>query len=121
MKFDLTYSQNLVVISIEEKNVIRTNAELLINKVKESIDQGNVNFIVDLKNVVHLNSSGINLFISILTLIRNAEGELVLTSISEKIKNLLIITKLNSIFKVSKSIDEATIFLNAENKVDSNQ
>jgi anti-sigma B factor antagonist len=49
--------------------------------------------------------------IGILTKARNAGGEVVITGLSPKIKQLLVITKLNSVFKITESIKEAAHIL----------
>jgi anti-sigma B factor antagonist len=64
-------------------------------------------FVVDLSQVRYISSSGIGLLITMLTKMRNAGGEVFLTSPSEHVKKLLIITKLNNIFTVFDTIEEA--------------
>ena len=54
-----------------------------------------------------MNSSGLNVMINVLTKSRKAGGEVAIANVTKKIKELLIITKLNSFFNVSESIDEA--------------
>jgi anti-sigma B factor antagonist len=56
--------------------------------------------------VRYISSSGLGLLITLLTKMKNAGGELLLTAPSEHVKKLLLITKLNGIFKVFDSIDE---------------
>ena len=119
MNYQITYKNNVAVISINEDSLIAAGSDHLVEEIKNILQQGNLGFVIDLKEVNYLNSSGINLLISILTIIRNEEGELVLASISEKIKNLLIITKLNSIFNVEESVDSAINFLKEEISVES--
>jgi anti-sigma B factor antagonist len=62
--------------------------------------------VIDLEKVRYISSSGLGLLITLLTKMRNSGGELVLTAPSEHVKKLLIITKLNGIFKVLDSVDE---------------
>lgn len=64
-------------------------------------------FVVDLSEVRYISSSGIGLLITMLTKMRNVGGEVYLTSPSEHVKKLLIITKLNNIFTVFDSVDVA--------------
>lgn len=120
MNYQLTYKNNAAVFLIKEDSLIAADSDLLIEEVKNILQKGNLGFVIDLNQVKYLNSSGINLLISILTIIRNEEGDLVLASISQKIKNLLIITKLNSIFNVEDNVDDAINFLKAEDIVKSN-
>jgi anti-sigma B factor antagonist len=62
---------------------------------------------VDLSKVRYMNSNGLGILIALLTKFRNKDGELVLISPSEQISKLFMITKLNSIFTVVFSFEEA--------------
>jgi anti-sigma B factor antagonist len=62
---------------------------------------------IDISEVRFINSSGIGVLITILTKFRNVEGEVVLINPSEQVKKLLIITKLNAIFTIVDSKEEA--------------
>lgn len=63
--------------------------------------------IIDISEIRYINSSGIGVLITILTKFRNKGGELYLLKPSENVEKLLIITKLNAIFNVAESEDEA--------------
>lgn len=78
----------------------------LVEVVSDAVEEGVRNFVVDLSKVRYISSSGIGLLITMLTKMRNKDGEVYLTAPSEHVKKLLIITKLNNIFTVFDSIDE---------------
>lgn len=77
----------------------------LVEIVSDSILDGAKTFVVDLSDVRYISSSGIGLLITMLTKMRNSGGELYLTSPSEHVKKLLIITKLNNIFTVFDTVE----------------
>lgn len=81
---------------------------MLAEMVSDSVEEGIKIMVIDLEKVRHISSSGLGLLITLLTKMKNAGGELFLTSPSEHVKKLLIITKLNGIFKVLDSVDELT-------------
>lgn len=120
MKYQHKLVDKVVVISIDEDELYSTDSVEIVETVKSEIQKGNIAFVIDLRKVKYINSTGINVLISVLTVIRNQEGELVLASLSEKIKSLLIITKLNSIFNVRNSVDESIEFLKISTKVNLN-
>jgi anti-sigma B factor antagonist len=62
---------------------------------------------VDLSKVRYMNSNGLGILIALLTKFRNKDGELVLIRPSEQISKLFMITKLNSIFTITDSFEEA--------------
>ncbi len=78
----------------------------LVEVVSDAIQEGVKSIVIDLKGVRYISSSGIGLLITMLTKMRNVGGEVYLTSPSEHVKKLLIITKLNSIFTVFDSVED---------------
>ncbi len=79
----------------------------MVELVSDAVNAGIRTFVIDLKEVRYVSSSGIGVLITMLTKMRNVGGEVYLTTPSEHVKKLLIITKLNNIFTVFDSIDEA--------------
>jgi anti-sigma B factor antagonist len=78
----------------------------LVEVVSDAIEEGAKTFVIDLSGVRYISSSGIGLLITMLTKMRNIGGEMYLTSPSEHVKKLLIITKLNNIFSVFDSLKD---------------
>lgn len=78
----------------------------LVEVVSDAVESGIRTFVVDLGEVRYISSSGIGLLITMLTKMRNVDGEMYLTSPSEHVKKLLIITKLNNIFTVFDSVED---------------
>jgi anti-sigma B factor antagonist len=78
----------------------------LAEMVSDSVEEGIKVLVIDLEKVRYISSSGLGLLITLLTKMKNAGGELFLAAPSEHVKKLLIITKLNGIFKVLDSVDE---------------
>ena len=68
---------------------------------------------VNISDVRYINSSGIGVLITILTKFRNKSGELYLINPSEHVKKLLIITKLQAIFNIVSSMEEAEEKINS--------
>ena len=79
----------------------------LVEIVTNAVNDKMKHFVIDLTEVRYISSSGIGVLITMLTKMRNSGGEVYLTSPSEHVKKLLIITKLNNIFTVFDTLDEA--------------
>ena len=77
------------------------------DKVKELIDQDKKKVIIDLSHVKWMNSSGLGTMMGCLTSLRNAEGELKLCGVTEKVKSLFMITKLITLFETYPTPEEA--------------
>ncbi|MCC7332044.1 MAG: STAS domain-containing protein [Flavobacteriales bacterium] len=79
----------------------------LIEELENEFSNGYENVIIDLSQMQYLNSTGLNIFIRILTLVRNNGGDVMIANVPEKINKLLVVTKLNSVFNIVKTIEKA--------------
>lgn len=85
----------------------RSEAEVMMTEINERMENGQHNFIVDLEGMDYMNSAGLNILISLLNQSRNHYGTLVLCSVPEKINKLLITSKLQNIFKLADTQEDA--------------
>jgi anti-sigma B factor antagonist len=74
--------------------------------INELMDKGNKKILLNLIDVNYIDSSGIGVLVSSLTNVRSHGGELKLVNITKRIRDLLQITKLYSLFDIKD--DEAT-------------
>ena len=81
----------------------------LFNEIEFEINEGVENIIIDLAEMLYLNSTGLSIFIQILTKVRNNGGDVVVVNVPEKINKLLVITKLNSVFNIKDSVENAKL------------
>lgn len=82
------------------------NQEIL-KSILENLDNGYINWIVDLQYMNFLNSTGLNFLISLLTRARTKGGEVVLTGVSERIQQVFVLTRLQNMFQMLESQDAA--------------
>lgn len=108
MGFNLNEKYNCVVLEFKGDVMGGPDAVALNDKLHELIDEGKKNIVVDLGGVKFMNSSGLGMLIGALTTVRKASGDLRLARASEKIESLLIVTKLVTVFKNFKTLEEAT-------------
>jgi anti-sigma B factor antagonist len=76
-------------------------------EVEKCIEKKDNKFILDLAELKYINSTGLNILINILTKSRKAGGDVAVSNPSKKVLELLTITKLNSIFNLAGSVNEA--------------
>lgn len=107
MSFIISEVNSCAVIEFEGKVIGGPDAVRLNEKLHELISAGKTNVIIDLGKVKFMNSSGLGMLISSLTTLRKAGGDLRIANHSEKIKELLEITQLASVFKQYQSVEEA--------------
>lgn len=99
--------ENYAVLKISGNLIEKSQAIEMLDELDELILKDIKNFVIDMSEFKYLNSTGLNIFINILTKARKAGGEVVICSVPSKIKELLIITKLNTVFTVSENTSEA--------------
>jgi anti-sigma B factor antagonist len=97
-----------VVILIPKGKIMGgPDAGVIKERLHQLIDEGKKKVVVDLGGVSWMNSSGLGILIGGLTTMRNNGGDLKLATATEKVQNLLMVTKLISIFESYDSADEA--------------
>ena len=97
-KFKLVFTGDLIGES---------NGPDLIELVNDVLAKGIKYCLIDISDVRYINSSGIGVLITLLTKFRNKSGELYLINPSDHVKKLLIITKLQAIFNIVTTEEEA--------------
>jgi anti-sigma B factor antagonist len=88
------------------------DAVVFHDTLKGYITKGYKNFVIDLAKVDWMNSSGLGILISGLTTVRNANGEMKISRVTDKIQSLLMITKLITVFSTYDSIEDALMSFN---------
>lgn len=107
MNFNVSERYNCVVIEFKGNVMGGPDAVSLNEQLHELIEKDQTNVIVDLSKVKFMNSSGLGMLIGGLTTMRKAGGDLKIANATDKIESLLVITKLITVFKHFKSVDEA--------------
>lgn len=103
---------NIHVFALTGDLIDKNQADKLIQEVDEIVLNNHIHFILDLSDLKYLNSSGLTVLIQILTKARKAGGEAVIANVGKRINELLVITKLNTVFTVSDTVDHAIAKLN---------
>ena len=68
--------------------------------VREDINKGNKKILLNLGDISYIDSSGIGELVSAYTAVKNQGGELKLLNLTKKVKDLLQITKLYTVFDI---------------------
>ncbi len=99
--FEFSFEElpGMCVFSLKGSLMEKQSAQPMLDEADRCISGGVVNFVVDLSDFIYLNSSGLGVLISLLTRARNHGGEVIICSIPERINELLVITKLHSVFQ----------------------
>ncbi len=111
MNFGQEIKSNTLTLRISGDLIGEEKDSKLFESINEAMGHKVLVCIIDISDVRYINSSGIGLLITILTKFRNKGGEVFLMNPSESVKKLLVITKLNAIFQIVKTEEEALNFL----------
>ncbi|XOV93882.1 MAG: STAS domain-containing protein [Bacteroidota bacterium] len=107
MKYSHKLDKNILTLSFSGDLIGENNGPELIEIVNDALSSDAKYCTVNISEVRYINSSGIGVLITILTKFRNKGGELYLINPSDHVKKLLIITKLQAIFNIVNSEQEA--------------
>ena len=113
--FEIEKEAAFPVICLQGNLLERNEAQELLEETNEVIANETNKIIIDLEELDYINSSGLNVILNIFTRVRNANGELVICHVNEKLKKLLVITKLHDVIKQTNSREEAAKLLALEN------
>ena len=75
--------------------------------VKDELDHKHTKFVIDLSKVEWMNSTGLGILVHSLQTIQGANGTLMLAGTTQKITQLIVITKLDTLFKCDSTVEEA--------------
>ena len=106
MAFEVTKSGDVLVIDVEGQLIVGNRQELK-QKVLEELEGGERKFVVDFANTGYIDSSGLGVLVSLSKKIREQGGELRLASLNEDLRTLFELTKLDTLFKIADSREEA--------------
>ena len=97
----------VIVITLEGDMMGGPGATLLSEKLKDHLRADQRQFVVNMSHIEWMNSSGLGILMGGLTTVRQHGGSLKLAHVTEKILELLRITKLNRVFEVFSDEAEA--------------
>ncbi len=105
--YQIKKDNDLLIVALQGNLIGKEQVGELFNEIDFELNEGVENIIIDLEDMQYLNSTGLSIFIQILTKVRNNGGDVVVVNVPEKINKLLVITKLNSVFNIKTSVESA--------------
>jgi anti-sigma B factor antagonist len=93
-------SGDVTIVDVAGKITLGDGSAMLRDKVKELSAAGTKKILLNLGEVNYIDSSGIGELVSAFTTISNTGGALKLLNLTKRVKDLLQITKLYTVFEV---------------------
>lgn len=107
MSFSLKKDQRGVVVVVVDGQLIVGNRQELKQKVLDALDGGARKFVIDFSRTGYIDSSGLGVLVSLSKKIREQGGDLRLAGLNEDLQTLFELTKLDTLFAITKTPEEA--------------
>ena len=91
---------DVTVVDVVGRITLGEGASTLRDSIREAVAKGNKKILVNLGEVSYIDSSGIGELVSAFTTVTNQGGVLKLLGLTKRVKDLLQITKLYTVFEV---------------------
>ena len=111
--YNASQQEGITIFKLEGEIIDKNQTAGLMEEIDTLISSGKKNIVLELAGIRYMNSSGINVLVNILTKARNAGGDVTVCNLSAKVKELLVVTKLDTIFRILPSVDDAVKKLKA--------
>jgi anti-sigma B factor antagonist len=98
---------DVTILDLDGKVTIGEGSVALRTAIRRLLEEGKKKILLNLAKVGYIDSSGIGELVSSYTAINKEGGELKLLNLTQKIQDLLTITKLLTVFDVYESEEEA--------------
>lgn len=108
----ITIAPSSAVLQLSGRILSDEGLSAILADVDKAIASGARNWICHLKELSYCNSTGLNLFVRVLTKSRNAGGDCILAEVQPGVAKLLELSKLNEIFTSYASLEEAVARFN---------
>lgn len=107
MKLSVRKTDTVAILDVSGKLMGGPDADVFKETIRNLLDEGFKNVVVNMSQVPFINSTGLGILISAYTTLRKEDGVLKLANVTERIDSLLMITKLGTIFETYSSEDKA--------------
>jgi anti-sigma B factor antagonist len=100
MKIAKREVDHVTIVDLDGRIVLGDETEQLRSAVRELIAKGKKKIILNLAGVDYIDSSGVGELVASFTAVRNAGGELKLLNLTQKVHDVLNVTKLYTVFDI---------------------
>jgi len=106
MNFEISRQQDVTVVEVTGQLIVGNRQELK-DDVLKLLESGSRKFLIDFRDTAYIDSSGLGVLVSLSKKIREKGGELRLSNLNEDLRTLFELTKLDTLFHIAASRDEA--------------
>ena len=105
----ITQDDGITLIEFIDRNILdEANIQQIGDEIGKLVDEASQpKMLISFENVDHLSSAALGTLITINNKIRNKDGQLRLANIDPRIYEVFVITKLNRLFQIHDSAEQA--------------
>ncbi len=107
MELTTSVDGDITILTVTGDLVIGEPETTFKKAVTALLEQGRVNFLVDLSGVGFLDSSGLGALVRALTMAQKEGGQTKLLNAGPQVRKLLQMTKLDSVFEIHSDLEAA--------------
>jgi len=100
LKIDTREASHVTILDIRGRIILGPEIGALRTAVHDLVAQGRKKIILNLAEVDYLDSSGVGELVACFITVRNAGGELKLLNLTQKVHDVLHVTKLYTVFDI---------------------
>jgi anti-sigma B factor antagonist len=89
---------NVTILDVSGNVTLNDGAEQVREKVKSVLQQGHKNVLVNLERVSYMDSAGLGELVQAYSTVKKQGGKLKLVNPTKRLQDLLVITKLSTVF-----------------------
>jgi anti-sigma B factor antagonist len=101
MAFEVSQNGEVTLVEVEGQLIVGNRQEL------KQLENGDRKFVIDFAKTGYIDSSGLGVLVSLSKKIREQGGELRLSSLNEDLRTLFELTKLDTLFRIADSKEQA--------------
>ena len=98
-------AKGVTIIQIDGQLTVGNRQELK-SLIQGALESGDRRFLIDCTRTGYIDSSGLGALVTISKKVRELGGDLRLAGLNEDLRSLFELTKLDSLFRISPTVDE---------------
>jgi anti-sigma B factor antagonist len=104
---NVRHQGDVAVVDLDGRITLGENTGILRDKLRELLAQGNRKIVLNMANVGYVDSAGLGELVGLYTTAKNQGGAVKLLNLQKKLRDLLSITKLQTVFETYDSEQSA--------------
>jgi anti-sigma B factor antagonist len=107
VKINRNPQERAMVLQLSGDIMGGSDYELFTGTIKELVEAGHADIVLDLGKVRYINSTGLGILVSGLTTLKKSMGQMKICNLSDRIDRLFSVTSLTTVFETHESLEDA--------------